>query len=382
MHRSHRSLRFSCIQICILRIRKCISCVCQYRLIAFCARHSASTKNATNLRADVSETDPTTKPAACVKWATSTSTPKSDADACRRRRRCRCRCWRCCTHFALNSTSKRNLFSPIHKHKLTLAHTQLLTLSHSTHSHTHSLAYSRTLRTCCSHLSFVYALELFIYVCKYTLFGCVCMFECVSFFWPVCFVLFPARPLNCSTRRSRIFCLSTSASLSASGSLSGCRMVSEYVEWLVACLPANWVLLLSVVVILVTFQWALRFALFIAAVLFVFWFSVFLFHIHLLLLFLFLFSFYFWLLPSCDRIYKCIWMVSACLSALFFPHFGWFYLIFMAFYIRIFARAFFVSEWFGAYESRTGCVWGSLWSTEGFIGWIFMYKQGNMTMIL
>lgn len=184
------------------------------------------------------------------------------------------------------------------------------------------------------------------------------MFECVSFFWPVCFVLFPARPLNCSTRRSRIFCLSTSASLSASGSLSGCRMVSEYVEWLVACLPANWVLHLSVVVILVTFQWALRFALFIAAVLFVFWFSVFLFHFHLLLLFLFLFlfSFYFWLLPSCGRIYKCIWMVSACLSALFFPHFGWFYLIFMAFYIRIFARAFFVSEWFGAYESRTGCV--------------------------
>lgn len=141
MHRSHRSLRFSCIQICILRIRKCISCVCQYRLIAFCARHSALTKNATNLRADVSETDPTTKPAACVKWATSTSTPKSDADAdaCRRRRRCRCRCrcWRCCSHFALNSTSKRNLFSPVHKYKLTLAHTQLLTLSHSTHSHTH-----------------------------------------------------------------------------------------------------------------------------------------------------------------------------------------------------------------------------------------------------
>lgn len=241
----------------------------------------------------------------------------------------------------------------------TCSHTVTYTLSLHTQSHTLARWRTHARWELVAHiLSFVYALELFIYVCKYTLFGCVCMFECVSFFWPVCFVLFPARPLNCSTRRSRIFCLSTSASLSASGSLSGCRMVSEYVEWLVACLPANWVLLLSVVVILVTFQWALRFALFIAAVLFVFWFSVFLFHFHLLLLFLFLFlfSFYFWLLPLCGRIYKCIWMVSACLSALFFPHFGWFYLIFMAFYIRIFARAFFVSEWFGAYESRTGCV--------------------------
>lgn len=135
-------------------------------------------------------------------------------------------------------------------------------------------------------------------------------------------------------------------------------MVSEYVEWLVACLPANWVLLLSVVVILVTFQWALRFALFIAAVLFVFGFrfSCF-FFCCFCFYFCFLFSFgFFLLLPSFGRIYKCIWMVSACLSALFFPHFGWFYLIFMAFYIRIFARAFFVSEWFEAYESRTGCV--------------------------
>lgn len=192
MHRSHRSLRFSCIQICILRIRKCISCVCQYRLIAFCARHSASTKNATNLRADVSETDPTTKPAACVKWATSTSTPKSDADACRRRRRCRCRCWRCCSHFALNSTSKRNLFSPVHKHKLTLAHT----LSLHTQSHTHARWRTHARWELVARiLSFVYALELFIYVCKYTLFGCVCMLECVSFFWPVCFVLFdPSLP--------------------------------------------------------------------------------------------------------------------------------------------------------------------------------------------
>lgn len=186
------------------------------------------------------------------------------------------------------------------------------------------------------------------------------MFECVSFFWPVCFVLFPARPLNCSTRRSRIFCLSTSASLSASGSLSGCRMVSEYVEWLVACLPANWVLLLSVVVILVTFQWALRFALFIAAVLFVFGFrfSCF-FFCCFCFYFCFLFSFgFFLLLPSFGRIYKCIWMVSVCLSALFFPHFGWFYLIFMAFYIRIFARAFFVSEWLRLMtHGRVVCVW-------------------------
>lgn len=176
----------------------------------------------------------------------------------------------------------------------TCSHTVTYTLSLHTQSHTLARWRTHARWELVAHiLSFVYALELFIYVCKYTLFGCVCMFECVSFFWPVCFVLFPARPLNCSTRRSRIFCLSTSASLSASGSLSGCRMVSEYVEWLVACLPANWVLLLSVVVILVTFQWALRFALFIAAVLFVFGFrfSCFIFICCFCFYFCFLFSF-------------------------------------------------------------------------------------------
>lgn len=255
----------------------------------------------------------------------------------------------------------------------TCSHTVTHTLSLHTQSHTHARWRTHARWELVARiLSFVYALELFIYVCKYTLFGCVCMFECVSFFWPVCFVLFdPSLPhlLSLNLCLSLSFWLIKWLSNGEWVCWVACRLSAGQLSAALECCCYTRNISMSFTICLVYCRSSFRFLVFGFLVSFSF------------VAFVFIFVF-FWLLLSCGRIYKCIWMVSACLSALFFPHFGWFYLIFMAFYIRIFARAFFVSEWFGAYESRTGCVCGSLWSTEGFIGWIFMYKQGNITMIL
>lgn len=79
---------------------------------------------------------------------------------------------RCCSHFALNSTSKRNLFSPMHTH--THAGKRLLTLS-LRHTHTRWLTHARW-ELVARILSFVYALELFIHTYVNTLCVCVWVF--------------------------------------------------------------------------------------------------------------------------------------------------------------------------------------------------------------
>lgn len=256
-------------------------------------------------------------------------------------------------------------------------HTLLLTLSHA-----HTLTHARW-ELVARILSFVYALELFIYVCKYTLFGSSAACVCLSVY------LFSGQ--------SALFCsplphlLSLNLWLALSFWLIKWLSNGEWVCW-VACRLSAGQLSAALECCCYTRNISMSFTICLVYCRSSFCFSVLVFgflvsfSVRFVFVFIFvLFSFFYigFCLFSLGFINAFEWSLLA--SLLYFSRISVDFIWFLWHFIYAFLRApfSFLNDLGLMSHGRVVSVCcGSLWSTEGFIAWIYMYKQGNMTMIL